>query len=49
MVEDGLWLVFLLKEQVFVPTMARTKAGFYMGMEPLEVVDAHERAAMSKL
>lgn len=48
MVEDGLWLIFLLKEQALVPTMARTKAGFYMGMEPVEVVDAHDPAALEQ-
>jgi hypothetical protein len=48
MVEDGLWLVFLFKEQVFVPTMARTTAGFYMGIEPVEVVNAFDRAALEQ-
>jgi hypothetical protein len=45
MVEDGFWLIFLFKGQVFVPTMARTKSGFYMGIEPIEVVEAHDQAA----
>jgi hypothetical protein len=48
MVKDGLWLVFLFKEQVFVPTMARTTAGFYMGIEPVEVVNALDRAALEQ-
>src|ERR1700722_13212068 len=34
MVEGGLWLIFLFKEQVFVPTMARTQAGFYKPSNP---------------
>jgi hypothetical protein len=49
MFEDETLAYSLLKEQVFVPTRARTKAGFYMGMEPVEVVDAQDRAALSKL
>ncbi len=48
MLEDGLWLIFLFKKQVFVPTMARTKAGFYMGIEPVEVVEAHDRAVLEQ-
>jgi hypothetical protein len=48
MVEDGLWVVFLLKEQALVPTMAKTKAGFYMGIEPVEVVDVHDKAALEQ-
>jgi hypothetical protein len=48
MVEDGLWLIFRLKEQALVPTMAKTKAGFYIGIEPVEVVDAHDQAAFEQ-
>jgi hypothetical protein len=48
MVEDGLWLIFLLKEQIFIPTMAKTKAGFYIGIEPVDVVDARDRAALEQ-
>src|SRR5271169_626713 len=48
MVEDGLWLVFLLKEQALVPTMAKTKAGFYMGIEPVEAVGSHDHAALEQ-
>ncbi len=46
MVKDGLWLLFLRKGQAFVPTMARTEAGFYMGIEPVEVVDARDPKAI---
>jgi hypothetical protein len=48
MVEDGSWLISLFKEQVFIPTMARTKAGFYMGIEPVEVVDVRDPAALEQ-
>jgi hypothetical protein len=48
MVDDGFWLLILRKGQAFVPTMARTEAGFYMGIEPVEVVDAHDRVALEQ-
>jgi hypothetical protein len=48
MVEDGHWLVFLLKDRALVPTMARTKAGFYMGIEPVEVVDPDDPGALEQ-
>jgi hypothetical protein len=48
MLEDGLWLIFVFREQVFVPTTARTKAGFYLGIEPVEVVAARDRAAVEQ-
>jgi hypothetical protein len=48
MVEDGSWLIFLFKEQVFIPTMARTKAGFYMGIEPVEVIDARDPTGLEQ-
>ena len=48
MIEDGFWLVFLFKEQILVPTMARTKAGYYMGIEPVEVVDSHNQEAIEQ-
>jgi hypothetical protein len=48
MVEDGHWVIFLFKKQAFIPTMARTKAGFYMGIEPVEVVDARDPDALEQ-
>jgi hypothetical protein len=48
MLEDGFWLIFVFKEQVFVPTMARTEAGFYIGIEPVEVVDLRDHAAVEQ-
>lgn len=48
MVEDGLWLVFLFREQILVPTIAKTKAGYYMGIEPIEVVDSHDHQAIEQ-
>jgi hypothetical protein len=43
MADRGLWLLFLRKGQAFIPTMARTDAGFYMGVEPVEVVDMRDQ------
>jgi hypothetical protein len=48
MIEDGFWLVFLFRQQILVPTMARTKAGYYMGIEPVEVVDSHNQQAIEQ-
>lgn len=47
MAQDGLWLLFLRRGRAFVPTMAKTAAGFYMGVEPVEVVDAADQAAVA--
>lgn len=46
MVKDGLWVLILRKGQAFIPTMAQTEAGFYMGIEPVEVVDANDQNAI---
>jgi hypothetical protein len=48
MVGDGLWLVFLLKGQALVPTMAKTKAGIYLGIEPVEVVAPPDQTALEQ-
>jgi hypothetical protein len=48
MLKDGLWLLTIRKTRVFVPTMAKTEAGFYMGIEPVEVVDATDREAVER-
>ena len=48
MADRGLWLLVLRKGQAFIPTMARTTAGFYMGVEPVEVVDARDRTALEQ-
>jgi hypothetical protein len=48
MIEDGFWLVFLFREQILVPTMARTQAGYYMGIDPVEVVDSHNQRAIEQ-
>lgn len=42
MVDDGLWLLILYKGQAFVPTTARTEAGFYRSIDPIDVVDARD-------
>jgi hypothetical protein len=48
MTERGHWLLFLLNGQAFVPTMARTEAGFYMGIDPVEVVDARDQIGLEQ-
>ena len=48
MIEDGSWLVFLFREQILIPTMAKTKAGYYMGIEPEEVVDSRNEQAIEE-
>ena len=48
MADKGLWLLFLRKGQAFIPTMARTEAGFYMGIEPVEVVDIQDQAGVEQ-
>ena len=42
----GLWTLFIRKGKVFVPTTAKTEAGYYLGIEPVAVVDATDRAAV---
>ena len=46
--KDGLWLLTIRKGQAFVPTMACTQAGFYMGIDPVEVLDASDQAAVEQ-
>lgn len=38
--------IYLRKGVVFVPTVARTEAGYYMGIEPLRVVPVDDSAAV---
>jgi hypothetical protein len=45
-VKDGFWMLTVRKSQAFIPTMAQTEAGFYMGIDPVEVVDAADRKAV---
>ena len=42
MTDKGFWLLIIRKGQAFIPTQARTEAGFYMAIEPIEVVDARD-------
>lgn len=44
--QSGLWLLFVRKGKVFVPTMARTEAGYYLGIEPVAVIDCDDRGAI---
>ena len=41
--QNGFWMLIVRKGKAYVPTMARTEAGFYLGMEPIEVVDTADR------
>jgi hypothetical protein len=43
---SGLWMMITRRGKVFVPTMARTEAGFYLAIDPVEVVDASDLAAI---
>lgn len=36
-------MLVLRKGKAFIPTMAQTEAGFYVGIEPVEVVDVSDR------
>ena len=45
-VKDGFWMLTVRKGQAFIPTMAQTEAGFYMRIDPVEVVDASDRKAV---
>jgi len=36
-------MLIVRKRKAYVPTMAKTEAGFYLGMEPIEVVDTADR------
>ncbi len=45
-IKDGFWMLTIRKGQAFIPTMAQTEAGFYMGIDPVEVVDASDRKAV---
>jgi hypothetical protein len=45
-IKDGFWMLTIRKGQAFIPTMAQTEAGFYMGIDPVEVVDAFDRRAV---
>ena len=36
-------MLIIRKGKAYIPTMAKTEAGFYMGMDPIEVVDTADR------
>lgn len=48
MTNDGFWLLILRKGQAFVPTMARTEAGFYVAIEPVAVVNARDQLGLER-
>jgi hypothetical protein len=39
-----LWHIYLRKGTVFIPTVARTDAGFYMDIDPVEIVESGNRS-----
>lgn len=41
-----LWHLFLRKDTAYVPTVARTDAGFFLDMDPVEVVPAGDADAL---
>jgi hypothetical protein len=45
--QNGVWLLFVRKGKVFIPTVARTEAGYYLGIEPIAVIDCQDRNAVS--
>jgi hypothetical protein len=48
MAEKGYWMLYVLREKAFIPTMARTQAGFYVGIEPVEVVDVRDQVGLEQ-
>lgn len=46
--KDGSWALTIRKGQAFVPTVARTEAGFYLDVEPVEVVDTSDRETVEQ-
>jgi len=41
--QNGYWMLVVREGKAYVPTVAKTEAGFYMGIEPVEVVDTVDR------
>jgi hypothetical protein len=48
MVDKGFWMLIIRKGQAFIPTQARTQSGFYMGVEPIEVVQTSDRPGVEQ-
>jgi hypothetical protein len=48
MASEGFWVLIIRKGQALVPTQAKTEAGFYLGIEPIEVIDARDRAGVEQ-
>jgi hypothetical protein len=46
MSENGFWMVIFRCGKVFVPTMAQTEAGFFLGIEPVAVLDEKDLDAI---
>jgi hypothetical protein len=42
----GHWMMIFRRGKVFIPTMARTTAGFYLAVDPVEVVNASDSDAI---
>jgi len=43
-----LWQLYLRNGTVYVPTVAQTEAGFYMDIEPVNVVSANDSEALQR-
>jgi hypothetical protein len=42
------WQIYLRKGLVYVPTVAQTEAGFYLGVEPVDVVPVANTEALQR-
>jgi hypothetical protein len=42
------WQIYLRKGLVYVPTVAQTEAGFYLGIEPVDVVPVADTEALQR-
>ena len=43
-----LWHVYLRKGIVFVPTVAKTEAGFFLDIDPVAVLESSDRQQVSE-
>jgi len=43
-----MWELYVRKGFAYIPTMAKTEAGFYLAIEPVEVVPIEDKAALEQ-
>jgi hypothetical protein len=43
-----MWEIYIRKGIAYIPTMARTEAGFYLAVEPVEVASVGDKAALEQ-